>query len=213
VRDFRTVVRPAAGYVTTSHAKIAESRTVGPKPIGDDGVRQVSLPFQQPAQEFEGRLPVTPWLNDDVKNFALVVDGTPEVVDLAADPDEDLVQMPASRRPWPALSNPSGIDAAELERLPAHRLVGGVDATLGEQVLDIAIAQGEPKVEPNRMLDDRGRKPVTGVGWAAHDAAYPAMFLTATSLRDSARWTRPSRGMPRLGRTAPHATEFPDVRF
>ena len=101
--------------------------------------------MQQPAQEFKGRLPVTPWLEDDVENFALVVDGTPEVVDLAADPDEDLVQMPASRRPWPAPSNPSGIDAAELERPPAHRLVGSVDAMLGEQVLDIAIAQGEPK--------------------------------------------------------------------
>ena len=75
--------------MTISQAKIAESRPVGAKPIGDDGVRHVSLPFQQSAQEFEGRLPVTPWLNDDVENFALVVDGAPEIVGLAADPDED----------------------------------------------------------------------------------------------------------------------------
>jgi len=58
------------------------------------------------------------------------------------------------------LWNPCGIDAAELECPPAHRLVGGIDAALGEEVLDIAIAQGEPEVEPDRVLDDRGRKPV-----------------------------------------------------
>jgi len=50
VRDFRTVVRPPTGYMTISQAKLAEGRAVGPKPIGDDGVGQVSLPFQQPAR-------------------------------------------------------------------------------------------------------------------------------------------------------------------
>jgi len=139
--------------MTIRQAKLAESRTVGPKPIGDDGVRHVSLPFQQSAQEFEGRLPVTPWLNDDVENFALVVDGTPEIVELAADPDKDLVQMPAVRRPWPALADPCGIGAAELERPSTHRLVRHIDTALREQVLDIAVAQGEPNVEPNRVLD------------------------------------------------------------
>ena len=47
-----------------SQAKIAQSRTVGPKAIGDDGVREVSLPFQQTAHELEGRFPVAPTLHD-----------------------------------------------------------------------------------------------------------------------------------------------------
>ena len=33
-----------------------------------------------------------------------------------------------------------------------------------EQVLDIAVAQGEPEIESDRMLDDRGREAVTSVG-------------------------------------------------
>jgi hypothetical protein len=53
----------------------------GPKAIGDDCIRQISLPFQQPAQELEGRFPVAPRLHDDVEKFAFVVDGTPEVVE------------------------------------------------------------------------------------------------------------------------------------
>ena len=123
VRNFCAVVRPSAGHMTASQVKIAQSRTVGAKPIGDDGVRQVSLPFQQPAHELEGCPPITPRLHDDIENFALVVDGAPEIVELAADPDEDLVQMPASRRPWPAPSDPCGIDPAEPERPSTHRLV------------------------------------------------------------------------------------------
>ena len=146
------------------YAKIAQSGTMGAQSIGDDGVRQVSLPFQQPAHELEGRLPVSPRLQDDVENFALVVDGAPEIVDLSGDPDEYLVQMPAVRRPWPAPADPRGIGAAKLERPSTHRLVGGIDAALSKQVLDIAIAQREPEIEPDRMLDDHGREAVTGVG-------------------------------------------------
>jgi len=66
-------------------------------------------------------------------------------VNLAADPDEDLVQMPAVRGPWPPAADPGGIAAAELERPSTHSLVGGIDAALGEQVLDIAIAERERK--------------------------------------------------------------------
>ncbi len=91
-------------------------------------------------------------------------------MDLGADPDEDLVQMPAVRRSWPATPDPCGIGPAEPERPPAHRLVGGFDAALGEQVLDIAVAQGEPKIEPDRVLDDFGREAVTGESYGAQEA-------------------------------------------
>ena len=53
----------------------------------------------------------------------------------------------------------------------AHRFVGDVDAALGQQVLDIAIAQGEPKVEPDRVLDDDRREATASVGNGAHARA------------------------------------------
>ena len=56
----------------------------------------------------------------------------------------------------------------------------GVDATLGEEVLDIAVAQGEPEVSPDRMLDDRGQEAVTDVGWLLMPPPTLPWSLTAT---------------------------------
>lgn len=37
-----------------------------------------------------------------------------------------------------------------------------------ESLLDIAIAQSKPEAEPDGMLDDRGREPMTGARNPAH---------------------------------------------
>ncbi len=45
----------------------------------------------------------------------------------------------------------------------SNRLVTHVDAAHGEQVFDVAVTEIETMVEPNRMLNDRGRKSVSFV--------------------------------------------------
>ena len=42
----------------------------------------------------------------------------------------------------------------------ADRLVGDRDAALRQQIFDVAKAQGEPEIEPDRLLDDLRREPV-----------------------------------------------------
>ena len=49
----------------------------------------------------------------------------------------------------------------KLEHPSPHRLVGEVQPPLGEQILDIAEAEGEAKVQPHRMPDDVRRELVT----------------------------------------------------
>ena len=39
-----------------------------------------------------------------------------------------------------------------------------VGSTLGEHILDIAVAQSEAEIEPDGLLDDDARKPVAVVG-------------------------------------------------
>ena len=41
--------------------------------------------------------------------------------------------------------------------------VGDVEPSLGEQILDVSVAEREAQVEPDRMLDDNWRKPVTTI--------------------------------------------------
>jgi hypothetical protein len=45
VRNFSPVGRSATGHMAIGKSKIAQSRTVGLKSIGDNGVGHVSLPF------------------------------------------------------------------------------------------------------------------------------------------------------------------------
>src|SRR6516162_7772772 len=91
-----------------------------------------------------------------------------------------LVQMPAVawRRATPA--QPSGDHGPELKHPTPHRFVGEVEPALGEQILHVAVAQGEAKVEPNRVLDNRRRKAVAAIREQGHGErlSYPPLALT-----------------------------------
>ena len=41
--------------------------------------------------------------------------------------------------------------------------VGNVEPALGEEILDVSVAEREAQVKPDHMLDDDRRKPVTTV--------------------------------------------------
>jgi hypothetical protein len=51
----------------------------------------------------------------------------------------------------------------ELQYPAPHRFVGGVEPFLGQQLLDITVAQGEAEIEPDRVLDDLGREAMAAI--------------------------------------------------
>jgi hypothetical protein len=52
-------------------------------------------------------------------------------------------------------------------------LVGDRNSALSEQIFDVAKAQREPKIEPNRLLNDLGREPVPSVADFRHSLWLP----------------------------------------
>lgn len=77
-----------------------------------------------------------------------MVDSTPEVVALAVDPDEHLIQMPASVGELAHGLNAlpadfAGEHGAEPVPPEPHSLVADVDAALGQKILDLAQRQRE----------------------------------------------------------------------
>ena len=56
----------------------------------------------------------------------------------------------------------SGEDRPELQDPSPHRLVGDIQTALRKQILDVAIAEREAELEPDRVLDDRRRELVAG---------------------------------------------------
>jgi hypothetical protein len=81
----------------------------------------------------------------------------------AVDGDEHFVEMPPPVRPRPSSSQPARNDPAEFQNPAADRLVGYIDATLGEHILDVAVTQSEAEIEPNGLLNDDARKAVAAV--------------------------------------------------
>jgi hypothetical protein len=64
--------------------------------------------------------------------------------------------MPARAGHRPEASQVAGDSRPELPDPAAHGLVGHVDTALGHELLSIPVTQREPKIEPDRVLDDGG---------------------------------------------------------
>src|SRR3954469_15625950 len=76
--------------------------------------------------------------------------------------------MPAITRPWSPLPQPSRKERPEFEHPTPDRFIGQVKPAFGKQLLDITVAQGKAEIEPNRVLDDRGREAVAAVREGGH---------------------------------------------
>jgi hypothetical protein len=61
---------------------------------------------------------------------------------------------------------------SELQNPAPHRLVGDIQPALGEQILDITKAEGEAKIEPNRVPDDGRRELVARKRDRRHSPSY-----------------------------------------
>jgi len=87
-----------------------------------------------------------------------VVDGAPEIVCLAIDLHEYLVEVPAPTAGFhaldPAFSDLSGKHRTEAMPPIPYRLVTDIDAALVQQILDIPKRQREPNVQHHCQADD-----------------------------------------------------------
>jgi hypothetical protein len=146
------------------------------------------LALYQLAHQLDRRSSVTPALDEDVEDLALVVDGAPEIHPHAADPDHHLIEMPPRSRTRTALAESSREHRPELEDPTPDRLVRDIETPRGEQLLDVAVAQGEAEIQPDGVLDDEGREPVPAIAGRDHPAMLPP-FVAATGYRDKAERT------------------------
>ena len=120
-----------------------EGSAVGAQLVGRHPGRREALFAEQLAHQLDGRRPVATTLDQDLEDLALVVDGTPQIHLLARDPDDHFVEMPAIARSRTARSQAPRDRRSEFEHPAPYRFVGNVEPTLGEEVLNVSIAQRE----------------------------------------------------------------------
>jgi hypothetical protein len=67
-----------------------------------------------------------------------------------------------------------------------HRFIGDLEPTLGQQFLDVSVAEGEAEIQPDRVLDDLRREAMTAVGERSHPDILPGTPLSRPRFRDNA---------------------------
>jgi HSP20 family protein len=147
---------------------VPEGRSVGAQLVGDQQFRRETLLPQQLAHQPERRALVAPALNQHIEDLALMIDGAPQVHPLAGDSDDHLVEVPPIARARAGPPEPSCNPGSEFQHPAPYRLIGDIEPALGKQILHIAIAQGEPEVQPDRVLDDRRRKAMSAIREMGH---------------------------------------------
>jgi hypothetical protein len=68
-------------------------------------------------------------------------------------------------------------ERTELQHPSPHRFIGDVEPSCGQQFLDIAVAQGEAEIEPDRVLDDLGRGAMAAAAELSHADILPDALL------------------------------------
>jgi len=134
------IVFSPALLMVAGKSEMPEGSAVGAQLVGRHPRRREALFAEQLAHQLDGRSPVSTTLDHDLEDLALVVDRTPQIHVLARDPDDHFVEVPAIARSRTAPSQAPSDRRSEFEHPTANALVGEVEATLGKQLLDIAIA-------------------------------------------------------------------------
>src|SRR5215218_8390372 len=83
------------------------------------------------------------------------------------------------------LPQPSREERPEFQHPAPDRFVGQVGPTFGKELLDIAVAECEAQIDPDRVLDDLGREAMAAVGEGGH-AVRIAQFGQPYRRRDNA---------------------------
>jgi hypothetical protein len=97
-------------------------------------------------------------LDQNIQDVAVLIDGPPEVVPCPIDGEEDFIEMPLITALGTPVSQLIGIRLPELQTPLTDGFIRDKDPTGEQQLFDIAIAQAETEIEPDRMADDLDRK-------------------------------------------------------
>ncbi len=163
-------------------AKLSNSGAIGGQLVGDKRRWRVALSLQKPPHQLERCTLIPLGLNEDIENFAFLIDRTPEIHVPSSDRYEHLIEMPltvclGSKRPQSL-----GVSWPETRHPAADRFVGDLNATFGQKIFGITQTQRESAVEPNGVLDDVRREVVILVTDQAHQSSLPTPRLNSTRI-------------------------------
>ena len=137
--------------------------------IRDDDPWYVQQALEELAEKLLCRLLIAPPLYKDVKDVVVLIHRAPQIMALAVDGQKYFIQVPFIPGLRATATQPIGVVLPKLPTPLADGFVGHGDTAFEQEFLHVAVAQGEPIVEPDPVADDFAGKAVVfvtrGVGW------------------------------------------------
>ena len=172
---------------------------VAPEALGDEAAWGAAAPLEQLRKEPRRSVAITAGSEQDVDDVALLVDGAPQVLPLAANRDEQLVEMPGvAERSGPVPKPPRVRNAKGCTPVPDGFVRDG-DTPLREELFHVAKAEREAIVEPDGMTDDGGWEAVAGI--ADGGVRRPATLRGSPQVDNAARWVPAAQAITDVRRT------------
>src|SRR5215208_978084 len=106
--------------MTAAQAKMPKRGSVRAQLVGCQQFRREAVLPEQLAHEPECRALLATALNQHFEDFALVIDGAPQVHPLAGDPNHHLIEMPPVAGAWAGAPKSAGETRPELQNPPPH---------------------------------------------------------------------------------------------
>lgn len=104
-------------------------------------------------------------LDEDIEDVTVRITCPPQVVRVPVDFQKNVVHEPLVS--WAGTATPKliGIGLPEPQTSWSYRFIRYHHATLSKQLLNGAVAQRKPVIQPDRVPDDLDREPEAFIGW------------------------------------------------
>ena len=180
MRKLGTIVGKLSRIVSHARQNCSLRSPIALQFVGDHPERFLTLTLHQLAEEPLGGVLIAARLQQNINDIAVLIHGTPKIVLLAVDSDEEFVQIPGiAEAPLSPLQF-SNVVWTELLTPASNRFIRDGDAPLSQQIFHITEAQTEAMIEPYGVADDFRRETmsaVTGSG-ALHTGILSVGFPT-----------------------------------
>jgi hypothetical protein len=142
----------------------ANRRRVAGKLVGDHDPRLgARLAVKHTTQETLGGYLIAPFLDQDVQNDSVLVNGSPQPVTFATDLQRNFAQMPLVAGSHSSSTQPCRKCGSELGAPLADGFVADDNPAFGEEILNVTKTEMEAKVQPHGVSDDLGREAVAPI--------------------------------------------------
>jgi hypothetical protein len=154
--------------VEVAEAQVSECSTVRLQFIRHDLEWPNALVPEELSHEFQGGPFVSALLNQDVEYFAFTIHGAPQVHLLTTYVHENFVNIPMIKGSRTAFADSVGIGLSEFQHPQTNRLIGDIDFSLHEKILNIPASHRKTEIEPNGLSNNVGVEAVASIRGFLH---------------------------------------------